>query len=49
MGDPVGSAVDLLHGVFVWFQTVAPDGFGLLLIPLGILAVISLLVARKGN
>ncbi len=47
MSDPIGTAVDILHGVFVWFQTVVPGGFGVLLIPLGILAIISLLVARR--
>jgi hypothetical protein len=47
MSDPIGTAVDILHGAFVWFQTVAPGGFGVLLIPLGILAIISLLVARR--
>ncbi|MGO9179791.1 MAG: hypothetical protein ACLQBX_02290 [Candidatus Limnocylindrales bacterium] len=47
MGDPIGAAVDVLHNIFVWFQTVIPGGFGLLLIPFGILAIISLLAARR--
>ena len=47
MGDPIGSTVDFLHSVFLWFQTLVPGGFGLLLIPLGILAIISLLVSRR--
>jgi hypothetical protein len=42
MGDPIGAAADFLHRVVVWFQTLAPGGFGVLLIPLGALALISL-------
>jgi hypothetical protein len=45
MGDPIGTAVDLIHNVVHWFQTLVPGGFGVLLIPLGILAVISLWIA----
>ena len=42
MGDPIGAAASLLHNVIVWFQALVPGGFGLLLIPLGALALISL-------
>ena len=42
MGDPIVAATNLLHNVIVWFQTLAPGGFGLLLIPLAALGLISL-------
>ncbi len=42
VGDPIGAAASLLHNVIVWFQALVPGGFGLLLIPLGALALISL-------
>jgi len=47
VGDPIGAGVDLLRNIFVWFQTLTPGGFGLLPIPLGALAIVSLWVARK--
>ena len=47
MGDPIGTVVNLLHDAFVWFQTLAPGGFGLLIIPLGALALVSLWVSRR--
>jgi hypothetical protein len=42
--DDIGNVI---NDIFAWFQTVAPGGFGLILIPLGILGVISILVSRK--
>ncbi len=42
MSDPIGSAVDLIHNAIAWFQALLPGGFGLLIIPLGALALISL-------
>jgi hypothetical protein len=42
MGDPIGAAGNLIHNVIVWFQTLAPGGFGLLIIPLGVFALMSL-------
>ena len=42
--DDIGN---LLRDVVHWFQTLTPGGFGLILIPLGILGVISILVSRK--
>ncbi len=42
MSDPIGSAVDFVHSAIAWFQTLLPGGFGLLIIPLGVLALISL-------
>jgi hypothetical protein len=47
MGDPIGAILDFLHNAFVWFQTLTPGGFGVLLIPLGALAIVSLWAARK--
>jgi hypothetical protein len=45
--DPIGALGDILRGVIHWFETVAPGGFGLILIPLGILGIISVLAARR--
>ena len=42
VSDPIGAAGNLIHNVIVWFQTLAPGGFGLLIIPLGVFALISL-------
>jgi hypothetical protein len=42
IGDPIGAAANLLHNAFVWLQTLVPGGFALLIIPLGVLASISL-------
>ena len=42
--DDIGN---VFNDILNWFQTVAPGGFGLILIPLGILGVISILVSRK--
>jgi hypothetical protein len=42
--DDVGN---LFHSVLNWFQTVAPGGFGLTLIPLIILGTITILVSRR--
>lgn len=47
MGDPIGTAGNIVFGVFNFFQSLVPYGFGLLLIPLGVLGVITLLVARN--
>jgi hypothetical protein len=45
--DPIGSLFGLLHSIFAWFAGLAPGGFGLLLIPLGILGGIALLAAVR--
>lgn len=47
LGDIVNAIANTLHDIFHWFQTVAPGGFGLLLVPLIILGVITILVSRK--
>jgi hypothetical protein len=41
MDDPIGAVANFLHPGFVWLQTIIPGGFGLLLIPLGALALVS--------
>ncbi len=47
LGDILNAIANTLHDIFHWFQTVAPGGFGLLLVPLIILGVITILVSRK--
>ncbi|MFL5674283.1 MAG: hypothetical protein ACJ779_04705 [Chloroflexota bacterium] len=47
LGDIIGALGRTLHDIFQWFQTVAPGGFGLILLPLIGLGVITLLVSRK--
>jgi hypothetical protein len=42
--DDVGNVI---HDILNWFQTVAPGGFGLILIPLIILGTITMLVSRR--
>jgi hypothetical protein len=43
----IDAIANIIHNVFVWFQTLVPGGFGLLIIPLAVLGLISLLVARN--
>ncbi|HEY3073489.1 MAG TPA: hypothetical protein VGJ46_11810 [Candidatus Limnocylindrales bacterium] len=45
--DVFNQGVGILQQVIHWFQTLAPGGFGLILLPLGALGVVSLLVARN--
>ena len=47
LGDILNAIANTLHDIFHWFQTVAPGGFGLILLPLIILGVITILVSRK--
>ena len=47
LGDILNAIANTLHDIFHWFQTVAPGGFGLLLVPLIILGVITILMSRK--
>jgi hypothetical protein len=47
LSDPIGALVDVLRAIVHFFETVAPGGFGLILIPLIILGVISILAARR--
>ncbi len=48
MNDPVGAALHLLQGAVDFFQMLAPGGFGLLLIPLIALGIVTIWVSRKG-
>jgi len=36
-----------IQSVFHWFQTLVPGGFGLILVPLIVLGVITILVSRN--
>jgi hypothetical protein len=45
--DPIGTVSSFIHSVVAWFQGLAPGGFGLLLVPIGILGALALLAARK--
>jgi hypothetical protein len=45
--DPIGAAFGLLHSIAAWFQGLAPGGFGLLLVPLGILGALAIIAAIK--
>lgn len=44
MLDAIG---DVLENVWSWFQNLLPGGFGLILVPLIILGVITILVSRN--
>ena len=43
----IDAIANTVHNIVVWFQTLLPGGFGLLIIPLAVLGLISLLVARN--
>jgi hypothetical protein len=45
--DVFNQGVGIVQTVIHWFQTLAPGGFGLILLPLGALGIVSLLVARN--
>ncbi|MFL5681673.1 MAG: hypothetical protein ACJ77O_00855 [Chloroflexota bacterium] len=47
LGDIVNALADTLHEILRWFQTLAPGGLGLILLPLIGLGVITILVSRK--
>ena len=47
LGDIVNAVADTIHDIFHWFQTVAPGGLGLILLPLIALGVVTILVSRK--
>jgi hypothetical protein len=42
--DDISNAIG---NVFHWFQTLTPGGFGLILLPLIVLGVITILVSRN--
>jgi hypothetical protein len=43
----IDTLANIVHSVVVWFQSLVPGGFGLLIIPLGVLGLISLWVSRN--
>jgi hypothetical protein len=45
VGDPIGALANFIHNAFVWLQTLVRGGFGLLIIPIGVLGLISLWLA----
>jgi len=45
--DVVQQGISFFQGAFHWFATLTPGGFGLLLLPLGALGIVSLLAARN--
>ena len=47
LGDIVNWVVTLLHNVLHWFQTLTPGGFGLILLPLVALGLITIWVSRR--
>ena len=47
MGDPIGTASNLFHDGIAWLQALVPGGFGLLIIPLGVLGLLSLWFAFR--
>jgi len=47
--DPIGTVISFLQSGVEFFRTLLPGGFGLLIIPLGALAIVSLWAARKSR
>jgi hypothetical protein len=47
MGDPVATALHVLQGAVQFMAGAGPGRFGLMLIPLGVLALLAVLAARK--
>ena len=47
LSDLINGVANIIHNVVHWFQTVAPGGFGLILLPLIGLDLITLYVSRK--
>ena len=47
LSDIINSVANVIHDVVNWFQTVAPGGFGLILLPLIGLGIITILVSRR--
>jgi len=47
IGDIINWFATTLQSILHWFQTVAPGGFGLVLLPLIALGVITILVSRN--
>ena len=47
LSDFINWVANTIHGIVNWFQTVAPGGFGLILLPLIALGIVTILVSRK--
>ncbi|HEX7473681.1 MAG TPA: hypothetical protein VF323_11420 [Candidatus Limnocylindrales bacterium] len=47
MDQVFGTIGSVAHSIFTFFHDLVPGGFGLLLIPLIALGIVSLLVARR--
>jgi len=47
LSDILDAIANFIHDVWQWFQTLLPGGFGLILLPLIILGVITILVSRN--
>jgi len=45
--DIFGTIGNILHTVFLFFHDLVPGGFGLILLPLIALGLVSLFVARR--
>jgi len=47
LSDIINGVANAIHNVVHWFQTIAPGGLGLILLPLIVLGVITIFVSRK--
>lgn len=47
MDQALGTIGNIAHAIFVFFRDLMPGGFGLILLPLIALGIVSLLVARR--
>jgi hypothetical protein len=47
LGSIIDAIANVIHNVWLWFQTILPGGFGLILLPLIVLGVITILVSRN--
>jgi hypothetical protein len=47
MDQVLGTIGDIAHNILVFFHDLVPGGFGLILLPLIALGIVSLLVARR--
>lgn len=47
IADIIDWIATTLQSILHWFQTVAPGGFGLILLPLIFLGVVTILVSRN--
>ena len=45
--DPISTAGNAVHSAVTWLQGLAPGGFGLLILPIAVLGILSLLAARR--